>query len=63
MKPEIGHRDISFWWIWQNSSLEMALFWASINREYPPLSAEDRRRGLELADYFDGLVEVESDDK
>ena len=31
-------------------------------REYPPLSAEDRERGFELADYFDGLVEVESDD-
>ena len=63
MKPEIGHRNISLWWIWQNMGLEAMLNVAqATGRNYPPLSAEDRRRGLELADYFDGLVEVESDE-
>ena len=48
--PEIGHRDISFWWIWRNMGLDAALIIArATGRKYEPVSDE---RMDELLDYF-----------
>lgn len=56
--PEIGNSDISFWWLWRNSSLEMALYLTKGRMgKYQPVRAID-----EVLDYFSDNVEDVTDD-
>ena len=61
--PEIGNRSIALWWILRNMGSDAALDIALMANKYPPMTAEQEARALELANYFDEAVKKVEDDR
>ena len=61
--PEIGNRSIALWWILRNMGSDAALDIALMANDYPPMTAEQEARALELVNYFDEAVKKVEDDR